>query len=122
MGAKVAVRRQWNSTLPARKKAWVKKPYKWKPGKRTKARAAARRELKPLFERAGITRCELCGRDNYLGFAHSKKSKDIITDADWLEVALLCTPCHDKIEGPTNAMRPKILAIIEARKVPLENS
>lgn len=58
----------------------------------------ARRLLKQSFATAGITRCEECGSDNFLSFAHSKKRRFITTREDLYDVALLCVPCHEKIE------------------------
>lgn len=58
----------------------------------------ARRILKQEFARAGIQRCEQCGTDNFLSFAHSKKRRFIQSDEDLFDVALLCIPCHEKIE------------------------
>jgi hypothetical protein len=54
--------------------------------------------LKQRFESAGIVRCELCFSTFGIAFAHSKKRRFIQTDEDWEEVALLCQPCHEKIE------------------------
>lgn len=51
-----------------------------------------------------------------LSFAHSKKRRFIQTDEDWEEVALLCQPCHQKIEfsGHEN-MYEAVRRIIENR-------
>lgn len=57
-----------------------------------------RAKLKEKFERLGITRCELCFGTFGLAFAHSKKRRFILTDEELEEVALLCQPCHEKIE------------------------
>ena len=73
--------------------------FKRKPNAWDKIRA----ELKPKFEKIGITCCELhypgCFRDNYLGFAHSQKRRNANTPALMREVILTCGPCHDVIEG-----------------------
>lgn len=67
-------------------------------GKRTNKWNAVRAELKRTFEASGITRCEVCYGTFGLSFAHSKKRRFIQTEEDWREVALLCQPCHEKIE------------------------
>lgn len=67
-------------------------------GKKTDKWNRTRAKLKRIFEAAGITRCEMCFGTFALGFAHSKKRRFIQTDEDWEEVALLCQPCHEKIE------------------------
>lgn len=46
----------------------------------------------------GITRCEVCGTDNYLSFAHRLKRRDITTDEELRTVALLCITDHERIE------------------------
>jgi CO dehydrogenase/acetyl-CoA synthase beta subunit len=67
-------------------------------GKRTEKWNRVKNKLKAKFEAAGIMRCELCYGTFGLAFAHSKKRRFIQTDEDWEEVALLCQPCHEKIE------------------------
>lgn len=86
---------------------------------------AVRAKLKPLFEKAGITSCELglpgCWHDNALGFAHSLKRRFIVTPEQEQEVCLLCSPCHDKIEVQEHgAMAAAVRMTIAARKVPVE--
>ena len=47
------------------------------------------------------TRCELCGNDNFLSFAHRQKRVDyhsIEELSNPKEFLLLCVPCHQKIE------------------------
>lgn len=73
-------------------------------------------KLKQKFERLGITRCELCFGTFGLSFAHSRKRRFIQTDEDWEEVALLCQPCHEKIEfSGHEAMYDEIRRIIGER-------
>lgn len=67
-------------------------------GKRTDKWNRVRAKLKKKFEAMGITRCEVCFGTFGLAFAHAKKRRFIQTDDDWEEVALLCQPCHEKIE------------------------
>lgn len=72
-------------------------------GKRTRKRVAMNKRLKKLLEGLGITRCEInlpgCLINFALGFAHSKKSRFIITNDDWMEAALCCPMCHDKLDN-----------------------
>lgn len=55
-------------------------------GKKTAEWDRVRAKLKPRFARAGIVRCEVmlpgCWRDNGLGFAHSKKRRNVVTQDD----------------------------------------
>lgn len=74
-----------------------------KAGKRTLKRRAMNRRIDADLKARGIETCEIripgvCVRSILLSHAHSKKSRNIITDADWLEAALCCIPCHEKIE------------------------
>lgn len=79
-----------------------------------------RRIDKDLKER-GITTCEIrvpgkCMRSIWLTHAHSKKGRNIVTDADWLEAALCCTPCHNAIEIlPEQEMGDIVRAAISRR-------
>ncbi len=98
------------------------KPYVWKKKPKKKGKGLfdhlkkeskidewvrIRAELFEKFNQLGITSCELnlkgCTKNYYLGFAHSKKRKEIATeqperDRELAEVALLCTSCHQQIE------------------------
>jgi hypothetical protein len=75
-----------------------------------------RKKLKPRFERMGITRCEMCGIGNYLSFAHRLKRRFILTKEELETVALLCTPCHTKIEhSGHDEMYQAVTKIIENR-------
>lgn len=68
---------------------------------RTLLNKQANQKLKVWFENKEITRCELCGSDNWLSFAHRKKRRYYRTVeelSDPNEVLLLCIPCHSKIE------------------------
>lgn len=71
-------------------------------GKIGKINIDANRKLKELFADKGITRCELCGSDNYLSFAHRHKRiwyrgyPELLSDFN--QVLLLCVPCHEKME------------------------
>lgn len=85
-------------------------------GKRTDKWNRVKAKLKKEFESAGITRCEECYGTFGLAFAHSKKRRFIQTDEDWMDVALLCQPCHERIEfsGHDN-MYAEIKRIIDNR-------
>lgn len=67
-------------------------------GKRTNKWNYMRQKLRMWFESRGITRCEICNGIFGLSFAHSKKRRFIQTDEDWMEVALLCQKCHERVE------------------------
>ncbi len=79
------------------------------------------RRLKAELTKLGIHECEIqikgrCVRSIMLSFAHSKKSRFLITDQDWLEAALCCIPCHDVIEAlPHDQMKEAVLAAISRR-------
>lgn len=59
-------------------------------------------ELIPQFKAWGIVTCEIglpsCAKTRYLGFAHTKKRRDIKTPEDLRRVVLACEPCHTLIE------------------------
>ncbi len=85
-------------------------------GKKVRQWARVRRQLKEQFAALGIVRCEVCGTDENLGFAHSRKRRNITTDEEMREVALLCNRDHDSLELlGEEKMRPAIEAIIAAR-------
>lgn len=57
------------------------------------------RRLKELFLNKGITKCEICGTDNYLSWAHRAKRRYYNTVeelSDFNSVILACIPCHNK--------------------------
>lgn len=58
-----------------------------------------RKQLKKDFEARGITTCELqlegCKHNNFLGFAHTTKRRDV---KDLKKVVLSCANCHSKVE------------------------
>lgn len=59
-------------------------------------------EIVPQFNKWGIYSCELrlsgCILTLYLGFAHTKKRRNIINDEDMRRVVLACQPCHERVE------------------------
>jgi len=90
-------------------------------GKRTKEWEQIRRQLKPKFERAGITTCEFrfngCTRDWALGFAHVDKRR-FLKGEQLAEVALACTPCHQLLELlPRDQMKIEIRSVINNRSI-----
>ena len=87
-----------------------------KRGKKAREWERVRAELKKAFEAAGIVRCEVCGTDENLGFAHRLKRRHITTEAELRVVALLCNRDHDALELlGEEKMRPAIEAIIQRR-------
>lgn len=88
-----------------------------KLGRKGKADAKNRRELKAEFDRRGIRNCEHCGTGFGLTFAHSLKRKDIKTAEQMKECALLCLPEHMRIEQlPPAEMAKEVRAYIAKRE------
>ena len=89
-------------------------------GKRTAKRRAINQRLKKLWEAAGITSCELrlpgCLGSWAMGAAHSKKSRFLITDEDWMEAALSCCKCHETIEAWSHEEMHKAVTDAIARR------
>lgn len=93
-------------------------------GKKGREWQAIWRRLKPRFERAGITRCEVrgekCQGSQYLTPAHSLKRRNCVTAALLSEVVIACVNCHAEIEILKEAdMCAKVRAIIDARPNPI---
>lgn len=60
-------------------------------------------EIVPQFEKWDIKYCEInfsevCRIYTYLGFAHTKKRRNISNDEDLRRVVLACQPCHEIVE------------------------
>lgn len=59
-------------------------------------------EIIPQFQKWGIETCEIglypCVKFRYLGFAHTKKRREIKTPEDLRQVVLACNPCHTLVE------------------------
>ena len=66
---------------------------------KTKDWIRVRKELVKEFEDMGIVTCEArlpgCWHDNALGFAHTRKRRNV---TDLKRVSLLCQPCHSRVE------------------------
>ncbi len=86
-------------------------------GKKVRAWDSARAKLKVKFAAAGIMTCELrwgdCAFDNYLGFAHAQKRRNV---KDLSVVILACNFCHDQLEIMPN-MERIVMTVIVAREV-----
>lgn len=54
--------------------------------------------LKREYQERDITRCENCGTDSFLSFAHKFKKNDPRCEDTFQGTLLLCVPCHQKIE------------------------
>lgn len=70
---------------------------------RTKINQKANRKLKQIFQEKDITRCEMCGSDFGLSFAHRYKRRWFLGKSeellwDFNLVLLLCIQCHSGIE------------------------
>lgn len=51
-----------------------------------------------------------------LTWAHAQKSRFLVTDADWMEAARCCIPCHDHIEAFSHEeMAQVVRAAIDSR-------
>lgn len=90
-----------------------------KAGKKTKAWAKARAELKVEFQRKGITTCEIkmagCYNNNALSFAHIDKRR-YLAEGELKAVVLACIPCHNIVEQwPREKMRAHLENIISNR-------
>ena len=87
-------------------------------GKRTKQRQAENAKLNKLEIRS----CEVrlphrCVGSVMLTWAHSKKSRFLVTSKDWQEAARCCLPCHDFIESlPHSEMKRIVQEAIARRK------
>jgi hypothetical protein len=78
-------------------------------GRKTNEWDNARAWLKIQFSQVGIHTCQLrlagCTFDNFLGFAHPAKRRNLL-DGEIRVAALLCQNCHQVIEfGPPEEMR-----------------
>ena len=88
------------------------------PKERNRKWPTYRAKLKKQFESMGITRCEQCSGTFALSFAHSRKRRFITTEADLMEVALLCQKCHETAEHSGHEeMFETINTIISSRAV-----
>lgn len=90
-------------------------------GKRTRKRMAMNARLKKMAVEKGICTCEVklegCLKNWALTWAHSKKSRFLVTDEDWMEAALCCVSCHNKIEAMSHEeMFKKVTNAIANRK------
>lgn len=90
-----------------------------KRGKKTRAWDAVRRKLKERFLKMNVTRCEQCNAAYPLGFAHRYKRRHITDQTELETCALLCNPCHERIEYGGN-MYAEISQIIEKRNEQIE--
>jgi len=93
-----------------------------KPGKKTKEWNKAKRILKPAFEKAGITSCELLVSPNCtdfaLSWAHGDKRANLTYEELYKLVAVGCVACHGFIEKwPRLKMRAFIKRVIKNRPI-----
>jgi 5-methylcytosine-specific restriction endonuclease McrA len=85
-------------------------------GKKGWAWEKVKRQIKPKFQAAGITVCEICGGDYFLTFAHARKRRNL-KKGELSVCALLCRECHDKVEiMQEKDMHRLIMEIIEDRE------
>jgi hypothetical protein len=79
------------------------KPPKHKKRNKTEEWKTIRdNEIIPQFKEWGIVTCEIglfpCVKYRYLGFAHTKKRRQIRSQDDLRRVVLACEPCHSIAE------------------------
>lgn len=84
---------------------------------------AMKRKLKPAFERAGITSCEVklpdfCAGSYFLTWAHAVKRRFITTPEQLAEVCLSCAQCHIQIEAMSHAEMERIVREAIANREP----
>ena len=108
---------------PEKTRAWRDRSRKPMPktGPRTKKRQAMNRRIDKVLSGIGIDRCEIriqgkCVNSIMLTHAHSKKSRFLVTDGDWMEAALCCIPCHDHIEAMPHGDMHRIVTEAIARR------
>ena len=101
----------------------VPKPRRVKKESKISEWNRVRKELVKDFNKVGITKCEirlpLCLRDYALGFAHTKKRRNV---TDLKRVVLSCQNCHTTVEYACKANTGKTMEeflehIINARKI-----
>lgn len=71
--------------------------------KRETVNQKANREMKKYCMEHDILRCEICGTNNWLTFAHRHKRREYYNKPIWWlydknQFLLLCINCHQKIE------------------------
>lgn len=98
-----------------------KPPKKLGAGQKTHEWQEIRSDLKEEFAAKGIKTCEAhfknCWIDNALSFAHKDKRRNL-TKEDLRDCALLCVPCHSKIEILPHAEMKKIIEDIISKRIP----
>lgn len=115
------------TTIQTTEKAFFKEPRTFPKrgvngfpiGPRTERRAKENQELRKLK----IDRCEIrikgiCVDRIMLTWAHSKKSRFLVTSKDWQEAARSCLPCHDYLDTKCShaEMKRLVCAAIKRRK------
>lgn len=91
------------------------------PSARAKERSKWHRTLAAKWRDATIPTCEgqlvpTCTKSLYLTPAHSRKRRDIKTEADYHAICWLCTECHSHIERMPHAeMERVVISIITNR-------
>lgn len=88
-------------------------------GKRIEQWDRIRAVLKKQFLAASITRCEMCGSDYALGFAH-RFPRRMCDEQELHIVALVCNyPCHKIIDGSGHANMKNMVEGLIAKRVGL---
>ncbi len=96
-----------------------------KIGKIGKLNIVANKKLKKLFLDKGKTRCEICGTENYLSFAHKHKRiyyrshQELLSNFN--QVLLLCIRCHMELEVSREQTEKIFTRLRGEEKMPLDN-
>lgn len=59
-----------------------------------------------------------CWKTSHLTWAHSKKSRFLVTEKDWQEAARACIYCHSLIEEKKHPEMERIIKAAIARRKP----
>lgn len=86
-------------------------------GKRTERRAAENKKLGKLkIQRCEIRIQKVCTDRVMLTWAHSQKSRFLLTSQDWQEAARCCLPCHLELESMSHSeMKKRVCDAIKRR-------
>lgn len=87
-------------------------------GERTERRQSENKKLGKLkIQRCEIRIQKVCTDRVMLTWAHSQKSRFLLTSQDWQEAARCCLPCHVKLEEMSHSeMKQRVVEAISKRK------
>jgi hypothetical protein len=91
-----------------------------KPLPRSGKRSRKRQEMNAKLNGLDIQHCEIrrpgCWGRNGLTWAHARKSRFLVTDADWLTAARACISCHNAIEALSHSEMERIITEAIAKR------